>query len=88
MENWLGTAAADPVKDQTDNFLARISYDQLRHLIFPLGRLPKSEVRRIAEEVALPKCAPQGLAGHLLRQGKINCTTTSSSAISAHVRDR
>ena len=29
--------AADPVKDQTD-FLAQISYDQLSHIMFPLGR--------------------------------------------------
>ena len=39
--------AVDPVKDQTD-FLAQISYDQLKHLMFPLGELPKSRVREIA----------------------------------------
>jgi len=44
---YLGTAP-DPVKDQTD-FLARISYKQLCHLMFPIGDLPKAEVRRIAE---------------------------------------
>ena len=66
---WLGTAA-DPVKDQTD-FLARISYDQLRHLIFPLGRLPKSEVRRIAEEVALPNARRKDSQG-ICFLGKIN----------------
>lgn len=37
--------AKDPVKDQTD-FLAQISYSQLSHLMFPLGELSKSEVRR------------------------------------------
>ena len=31
--------AVDPVKDQTD-FLAQISYDQLKHLMFPLGEVP------------------------------------------------
>lgn len=66
---WLGTAA-DPVKDQTD-FLARISYDQLRHLIFPLGQLPKSEVRRIAEEVALPNARRKDSQG-ICFLGKIN----------------
>lgn len=49
---WLGTAV-DPVKDQTD-FLAQIDNLQLSHLSFPLGELPKSEVRRIAREAALP----------------------------------
>ena len=32
---WLGTAV-DPVKDQTD-FLAQITYQQLEHLMFPIG---------------------------------------------------
>lgn len=51
-KKWLATAV-DPVKDQTD-FLARISYDQLKHLIFPLGDLPKSRVREIAVETRMP----------------------------------
>lgn len=45
--------AADPVKDQTD-FLAQIDYSQLSHLMFPLGELPKAEVRRKAAEAGLP----------------------------------
>ena len=45
--------AVDPVKDQTD-FLAQISYEQLQHVIFPIGNLPKSEVRRIAIDVKMP----------------------------------
>jgi tRNA-specific 2-thiouridylase len=45
--------AVDPVKDQTD-FLAQISYRQLDHLMFPLGDIPKSEVRAMAAEAALP----------------------------------
>jgi len=43
----------DPVKDQTD-FLALLTYQQLSHVIFPLGGLTKSEVRRIAQEEGLP----------------------------------
>lgn len=45
--------AVDPVKDQTD-FLARITYRQLRKLVFPIGDLPKSRVREIAIEQQLP----------------------------------
>ena len=45
--------AVDPVKDQTD-FLAQITYDQLKHVIFPIGNLPKEDVRRIAEDAHLP----------------------------------
>ena len=45
--------AVDPVKDQTD-FLAQITYEQLLHLMFPIGNLPKGEVRRIDQEVHMP----------------------------------
>lgn len=45
--------AVDPVKDQTD-FLAQITYDQLLHVMFPIGDIPKEEVRRIAESAHLP----------------------------------
>lgn len=54
--------AVDPVKDQTD-FLAQISYDQLKHLIFPLGELPKSEVRRLAMEAHLPNATRKDSQG-------------------------
>lgn len=62
--------AADPVKDQTD-FLAGISYTQLSHLMFPLGDLPKSEVRRIASEVSLPNASRKDSQG-ICFLGKIN----------------
>ncbi|MBO6250990.1 MAG: tRNA 2-thiouridine(34) synthase MnmA [Muribaculaceae bacterium] len=45
--------AVDPVKDQTD-FLAQITREQLAHLMFPIGDLPKEEVRRIAAQVHMP----------------------------------
>lgn len=54
--------AADPVKDQTD-FLAQISYEQLSHLMFPLGELPKSEVRRRAAEAELPNAGRKDSQG-------------------------
>ena len=66
---WLGTAA-DPVKDQTD-FLAQISYEQLSHIMFPLGELPKSEVRRLAQEAHLPNASRKDSQG-ICFLGKIN----------------
>jgi len=62
--------AVDPVKDQTD-FLARISYDQLSHLIFPLGELPKSRVREIAVETRMPNAYRKDSQG-ICFLGKIN----------------
>lgn len=58
---WLGTAP-DPVKDQTD-FLARISYSQLSHLMFPLGDMTKEEVREAARVARLPNAARKDSQG-------------------------
>lgn len=66
---YLGTAK-DPVKDQTD-FLAAISYEQLRHLMFPLGDLTKEEVREIARDVKLPNATRKDSQG-ICFLGKIN----------------
>ena len=66
---WL-TTAIDPVKDQTD-FLARITYDQLRHIIFPIGDIPKAEVRQIALENRLPNATRKDSQG-ICFLGKIN----------------
>jgi tRNA-specific 2-thiouridylase len=66
---WLATAV-DPVKDQTD-FLARISGKQLSHLIFPLGEIPKAEVRNIAVEAKLPNAFRRDSQG-ICFLGKIN----------------
>ncbi len=66
---WLATAV-DPVKDQTD-FLARISGKQLEHIIFPLGDIPKTEVRRIAAEAKLPNALRRDSQG-ICFLGKIN----------------
>lgn len=49
---YLGTAP-DPVKDQTD-FLARITYRQLSHAMFPIGDIPKARVRELAVAANLP----------------------------------
>lgn len=68
-KKYLATAV-DPVKDQTD-FLAQISYQQLEHLIFPIGNLPKSEVRRIAIDVKMPNALRKDSQG-ICFLGKIN----------------
>lgn len=62
--------APDPVKDQTD-FLARISYRQLSHAMFPIGDLPKAEVRRMAVELNLPNARRRDSQG-ICFLGKIN----------------
>ena len=66
---WL-TTAVDPVKDQTD-FLARITGKQLEHIIFPIGDMPKSEVRRIALETRMPNATRKDSQG-ICFLGKIN----------------
>jgi tRNA-specific 2-thiouridylase len=66
---WLATAC-DPVKDQTD-FLARISYDQLSHLMFPIGDIPKSQVREIAIATKMPNAYRKDSQG-ICFLGKIN----------------
>ncbi len=66
---FLGTAV-DPVKDQTD-FLARIDYSQLSHLIFPIGDMPKSQVREIAISTAMPNAYRHDSQG-ICFLGKIN----------------
>ena len=64
------STAVDPVKDQTD-FLARISYDQLSHLMFPIGDMPKQRVREIAVETRMPNAYRKDSQG-ICFLGKIN----------------
>ena len=66
---WLGTGV-DLVKDQTD-FLAQIDSWQLNKAIFPIGDLPKSEVRRIAAEHRLVSATRKDSQG-ICFLGKIN----------------
>lgn len=68
-KKYLATAV-DPVKDQTD-FLAQISYEQLQHLMFPLGTMPKSDVRRLAVDAKLPNAFRKDSQG-ICFLGKIN----------------
>lgn len=62
--------AADAVKDQTD-FLAQITYSQLRHLMFPIGEMPKALVRETAVKVKMPNASRKDSQG-ICFLGKIN----------------
>ncbi len=64
------STAVDPVKDQTD-FLARIDYAQLCHLMFPIGNIPKAEVREIAIKTQMPNAYRKDSQG-ICFLGKIN----------------
>lgn len=66
---WLSTAT-DHHKDQT-YFLGQISYMQVEKLMFPIGNLPKAEVRRIAAEQKLPSAFRKDSQG-ICFLGKIN----------------
>lgn len=64
------STAVDPVKDQTD-FLARIDYSQLSHLMFPIGNIPKAEVRDLAIKTQMPNAYRKDSQG-ICFLGKIN----------------
>ena len=52
----------DPLKDQS-YFLHRLNQEQLSRTLFPVGELPKTEVRRIAAEIGLPNAAKKDSTG-------------------------
>ncbi|MGM9487477.1 tRNA 2-thiouridine(34) synthase MnmA [Ideonella sp. YS5] len=52
----------DPLKDQS-YFLHRLNQDQLGKTIFPVGELPKTEVRRLAAEIKLPNAKKKDSTG-------------------------
>ena len=52
----------DPLKDQS-YFLHRLNQAQLSKTMFPVGELPKTEVRRIAEEIGLPNAKKKDSTG-------------------------
>ena len=61
----------DPVKDQT-YFLSHLSAEQLARLWFPIGAMPKSDVRRVADERSLPPRHRARQPGDLLSgQGQV-----------------
>ncbi|MCC6073058.1 tRNA 2-thiouridine(34) synthase MnmA [Massilia sp. GCM10020059] len=54
--------AVDATKDQS-YFLHRLNQAQLSKTLFPLGEIPKTEVRKIAERLALPNAAKKDSTG-------------------------
>jgi tRNA-specific 2-thiouridylase len=52
----------DPLKDQS-YFLHRLNQAQLSKTLFPVGELPKTEVRRIAAEINLPNARKKDSTG-------------------------
>jgi tRNA-specific 2-thiouridylase len=52
----------DPLKDQS-YFLHRLTQAQLARTLFPVGELPKTEVRRLAAEIGLPNAAKRDSTG-------------------------
>src|SRR5574343_1109409 len=52
----------DPLKDQS-YFLHRLNREQLSKTLFPVGELPKTEVRRLAEEIGLPNAKKKDSTG-------------------------
>ena len=54
--------ALDLSKDQS-YFLHRLNQDQLRNTLFPLGEIPKTTVRKIAQELQLPNAAKKDSTG-------------------------
>jgi tRNA-uridine 2-sulfurtransferase len=52
----------DPLKDQS-YFLHRLTQPQLAKTMFPVGELPKTEVRRIAAEIGLPNAKKKDSTG-------------------------
>jgi tRNA-specific 2-thiouridylase len=64
------STAADKVKDQT-YFLGQVDYLQISKLMFPIGRLQKSEVRSIAVCEGLPSATRKDSQG-ICFLGKIN----------------
>ncbi len=69
LENGELLRGVDPGKDQS-YFLYSLTGEQLSHALFPIGKYPKPEVRKLAEEFGLPTASKkdsQGICfiGHL-----------------------
>ena len=59
---WQLLRGLDPGKDQS-YFLHRLNQAQLARTLFPVGELPKTEVRRIAAQIGLPNARKKDSTG-------------------------
>ena len=66
-------AGADPNKDQS-YFLCQLTQDQLSKALFPIGDIPKTEVRRLAAEADLPSADKKDSQG-ICFVGKVDLPT-------------
>ena len=66
-------AGADPNKDQS-YFLCQLTQDQLSKALFPIGDIPKPEVRRLAAEAELPSAEKKDSQG-ICFVGKVDLPT-------------
>ena len=66
-------AGADPNKDQS-YFLCQLTQEQLSKAIFPIGDIPKPEVRRLAAEAELPSADKKDSQG-ICFVGKVDLPT-------------
>lgn len=87
----------DKDKDQS-YFLWTLTQDQLRHVLFPVGDMPKSQVRKVAEKFGLAtatKKDSQGVCfigeidmkdflGHYIEQKKGDVLNTAGEKIGSH----
>jgi len=61
--------ACDPARDQS-YFLYATTIEQLDYIRFPLGGLPKAQVRELAEQAGASQCRKTRQPGHLLCSGR------------------
>src|SRR6185369_11558153 len=73
----------DPAKDQS-YFLYTLNQNQLSKILFPIGHLPKSEVRKLALKYNLPNATKKDSQG-ICFIGKINVTEFLKAHIKATV---
>jgi tRNA-specific 2-thiouridylase len=68
--SYLLLEGADPNKDQS-YFLWTLTQKQLKHILFPIGHLQKSEVRKLADKFGLPQATRKDSQG-LCFLGKVD----------------
>jgi len=73
----------DPTKDQS-YFLYTLKQEQLGKILFPVGHLPKSEVRLLARKFKLPNAEKKDSQG-ICFIGKINVTEFLKAHVTARV---